>query len=730
MQRITAKHIDVDIFTDNLVGLQFVPDTDKFVAVAANGEVGIVSVSEAADQSLVTNVCKVELGTAVSRLSIIAGAEGTRQALIVGNNGKLFTVDIASDVTTFTAVEKVKAEGTTFLDASVLNKVAALPGDDCVQLVSTEDWSSLLKRDWRPHGDEKVDIVQVLDGKKGDALRVITAAEHGNEIRLWTVKDGAPTLTQGLTMEAEQDGAKAPPRKMLVDPDEGYITLISADEETAITMEINSEAGSDFSIRRLTEWSVPGALVCGSLVIRKVAAGSSSSRLKVELSIIGRSREKVMILAMDPERLDGPANIGELAEKPSATDEPNVLKWFGQKEASTPATGPSVQVSSSTRGGSQAANREDSRAKEEAAVQVARHTEQVRYLLNHIKEQVESLQPMASANLTILQSPDIIQKIDQLSLSSAQRVRVPSDMGAAGDVRQYYSAIADASLKQMETVTATAFYHALKRQAPIIAPRLQGGGGLSAKDIQIPKLGSTDSMKMFTTRVERGHAQQNEALKAEVAKARQMCTDAVAAAKKRSSAAMATSKHHLKSVQNAITELKADVAVAAAAQPRASGSAAPVAQDASNVFDKCKGLARSGAWEDAFAALLEASNLNVLLQFLELDDVVNNRATITGPTCLSFPVIHALCLQLTHNVTAHTGLIALRVGWIHDILVGWSDRFNDLKDGKDPDSEMFNRCSYDFMTMSQTLSQISRTDVDPATRRQLQVVRILLSKLQ
>lgn len=724
VQRMTAKHADLEMASD-ILDIQFIPSPDK-LAVLTKSSLVIVTVSEGADQSVQLSQVAID----VENPKWVRPISQTQVAVLTNTKLLCFQVTEAGPVLAPLNLTVSADSEKRFLSASVNHSVLALPsadGSESVQLIDATTFTSILPKEWYPHGDDQTDAVKLLEASTHStgALRLITYSSANSEVRLWSVVKGSgPTLQQSITIGGEKSN-----RRLVLDNDSAYFTIFSSDSPSVLIFELSPES-EPFAVRRLTEWDGVSGFFCGALFVRKV---NQANKLRQELTLLARSAERIVLLGFDPERLDGEPNIGERAkETKPATD--NVTKWFGASTSNSNAEGPVVAISSSSGKQVSAAAAESARA--EAAQQVAQITENVRQLLEAVKVAVEGLQPVASQNLSTLQQADLLDRSDALALQSAVGAALKpgaANEGGRDKLRSFYSAIGESIHTEASRVATTAMKESLKKQVAITAQNISNvlGAGAKQQDIQIPKLASTDSMKAFLASVDKAHSAQNNVIKAEIAKFQAQCNDIVASAKKKAAATTNTSRVHIQSINTSFAELGSEIAaLVQASKQRAAGVPQPAAQkDATAIFEKSKVLAKAGSWEDAFANILEAANLSLLAQFLEMDEVVQNRQRITGPQILSFPVVHAFCQQLCHNIGASAGLIALRVGWLHDILVGWDERFNALKEGKDKDSAMFQRCSYDFQVMSNTLQGLQANQVDNATRRQLTLVKRLLNQL-
>lgn len=143
-------------------------------------------------------------------------------------------------------------------------------------------------------------------------------------------------------------------------------------------------------------------------------------------------------------------------------------------------------------------------------------------------------------------------------------------------------------------------------------------------------------------------------------------------------------------------------------------------------------LAEQGDWPAAFTVALQASDITVLLGFLQSKVCEEKQIIANSTSALNLPLFLSLCLQLTFMMNEQPSSIPLRVQLLHDFYLQWDDVLKSIKAQSQKDanhSNSFETIKRQLMTVMQALNSIDTQTLDRRNRSKCRLVIKLINSL-
>lgn len=642
-----------------------------------------------------------------------------------------------------------------------------------LDLMSTKTGRSVLTKVWEPHTDAVPTFahffaVHDFDEEEKENILLVTAARHNTELRFWSFNRTTQrfNLKQEITV-VDQDAADDE-FDISLTPSEEYITLASRKRAFAVVIEMHRSKLMAF---RVTTWKTPAASLCCTTYVGKVAESAQSKSVNYELFVTLRTADSITQSMLDANKLVGGTNLASIssnAHSPASAAAAaggggggsgggnSIANWFPGAAAAdgpagtggAPAVGGSAgvtAVSSSLLGDIKSANAiPATTAARVVQAQAQKFCEQVRRL----DTDFVAAQKHATETMRLLQDPKFREEAQsngrRFAIRNRQRLQQqqqqglsaegPAEPGMMTESQRELVLGLDNFFKEVkggsEAASSAALKELLQKQLSISVEK--ASAGMAQLDITGSvgmNINSTDAARQFKDTVDASAREMLLSVR-EFLKLTRATLDTSTA---ETNAAVQRVRDFTNAVRDAsaqlrgdLGEVKATLALMEAAGAAAGGSVGAVSPDV--LVDRAVAKATAGDWAGAFGVALEASDITVLLAFLESRVCLDSEKVVTSPDTLSLPHFLSLCLQLTYELNAQPGAAPLRIQQLHRFYVEWDDTLRNLK--KDPKhAGTFATASRELTTVLHCLIDMDPANLDRRTRNNFRLVNKLLVAL-
>lgn len=732
INRLTGRFVDItDLVKTPIVDAYALSyEASVFGVVAKGGFAALVAVNDQADGELSYETKTVQFPEDISRIAVVSVA-GTvhseadklaqKEIVGLGTNGTVHVADVESGRSR-PLLTKTVAVDVPFLDFNYETRLLASPGSrGTVQLTFLDSGKAVLERSWAPHSNDPISALAILPKVSvAHGTLIVTCSDNNTDVRLWALKDGVVSLQQSLLVSGATAEEAGTPRLLTVDPSGDYVMLAStADADASMVMlEVDNTRGR---FRRSTDWNLLSGVVALNAIVRKRKQGAS---VIVETAAVIRTSEKVSMVVFDAEKLTGSANIGADAAAAGGKTGSNVLKWFG----STPAPAAPLQRESSAVVSSSLDKKEGAAksgptaavVEKQGLAALQKQNSNVTSLLDEIDQRVVALQQLATQSLKALQA----QSVRDAARAAGQDHGTRSTFRPAGA-----QASQSAGLPPQTTEVIRSFSEAVKtgiRESATrcieqsLAKNLPAATAKSMDYMEaaeksnsaLPKLASTEGMQQFQAAIDKLNAAQIKMIKAESGIAARTAMVAVSGSKEAVESAVSRFQQYVSKVNAEVKLLRNDVAELRAKGGVGSAPAEPL------TLEKVHGMLAAGNWVAAFAAVVEAADVDLLINVLESEPVERHRDTLLNPATLPFPIVLAVLKQLAHDLDSRLGAIPLRVGWISEFAMDWDEKLHDMAANKGDDARALRQAADAFAEIVEALSAVNvKGKIDTTSRR-------------
>ncbi|KEG11826.1 hypothetical protein DQ04_02241040 [Trypanosoma grayi] len=630
---------------------------------------------------------------------------------------------------------------------------------NCLDLISTTSRKSVLPKVWEPHASSVPTAAFFLQrrtftSESAGNIFIVTAARGNTELRLWCYNKTTRTfsLKQDLCVSFEDDnGAADSGEAAAEDDDEGksflisctpteeYITLCSRRHPLAVVVELHR---SSFKVDRITSWKLQGPALASVATVGKVAESTASTSVEYPLMLTVRTASGFYEEVLDVDKLAGASNT-------AAMKQGSVAAWFphGETGSSSPAAGlPTAltAVSSSVLG-----DKTTNTVSQVIASRVVRkQASQFCDTLRSIDERVVDLQKRASEAMRLFQEARAREEAQTIGRKFATRnkgrlehqqqqqqqhpaiTESPDGMNAAQQelLEQIRSVVDEA-----EPLTAESAAEVVKA---LLSRRLKDAVAKGAKEAEqsdagvvMPNIRSTDSMRVFNNGVDGAMRQLIRTIKDHHI----MMQASLTASSSASAACLAKAKDFGETLKREMRLLSRELKDTTEIVSRVGVAAAPVDPDV--LVARAVALAEAGEWGTALTIALEASDITVLLAFLEHKVCADNMSTVVSPQTITLPTFLSMCLQLSFELGEQPGSIPLRIHLLHAFYVEWDDALKVLKrkaaaaeDGNQQ-KLMFELTRREMRNVAEQLGRVEDHSVDRRSRNNLRLLKRLIGSL-
>ncbi|KAF5220519.1 hypothetical protein ECC02_006476 [Trypanosoma cruzi] len=618
---------------------------------------------------------------------------------------------------------------------------------NCLDLISTNTRKSILPKVWEPHGGlvpTTAFFVQfhAFENESAGNIFIVTAACGNTELRLWCYNTTKQTfsLMQDLCISVESvaettSAANEKEEFFLVSytPTEEYITLCSRRHPLAVVVELHQ---NNFKIDRITSWKLQGPVLSSVAMVGKVAESALSGSVGYQLMLAVRTASGFYEEVLDVEKLVGASNTAAIKQN-------SVAAWFpdNETEVSVMATGlPTAltAVSSSVLG-----DKTTNAVSQAMASRIVRQqASQFCDKLRSIDERVVDLQKRASEVMRLFQEARAREEAQTIGRKFAARnkgrleLQQPQAQSPKAESPDTLNASQQNFLDQihsmLDEVDAAAAESAQETVKVLLTQRLKDAVAKGAKEaeqtdlgIVAPTIRSTDSMQVFSNAIDSAmrllvraikdhHAMMQSPLKASITASTECATKA---------------KEFGASLKNEMQKLLDEINETKKAVSQMNVTAVQVDPDV--LVSRAVAAAEANDWSTAFTIALEASDITVLLGFLEHKVCMDNMSTIVRPQKISLPTFLSLCLQLSFELDTQPGSIPLRIQLLHLFYVEWDDALKEIKQkatgNASQEKLMFELTKREIHNVLEQLALVEDHSLDRRSRNQLRLLKKLMN---
>ncbi|EPY30766.1 hypothetical protein STCU_03903 [Strigomonas culicis] len=487
---------------------------------------------------------------------------------------------------------------------------------------------------------------------------------------------------------------------------------------------------------RITTWKMPGATMCNTAYVGKVAE-SSQAKFNYELFVATRTEEGFHLSLLDAHKLEGASNTARL--KPDSVDNwfPNLDGALGGR--SGPAATSVTAVSSSL--GEAKSNSTVSEAN--VASIVRNQASKFCDVLKQVDSALLTVQQGTTSTMRMLQDSQFREEAQSMGRQFAVRNRQRLDRATAAEPatepgmmsEKQHEIIESINLfvKEVEGGSAAAASTALKallqkhlkvsvEKAAKEMERLDAPGSVTAS------ISSTDSARLFRNAVDGATSKVLERTR----EFHELMRATLATSAAESDKAVAAAAQYTEKLRKSLQRLQEEVVDTKAMVGRMQSGGAVSAVDPDTLVARAVARAEQADWQGAFTVALESGDLTVLLAFLEHKVVQDNMALVTSPKTLSLPLFLGLCLQLSFELGSQPGAMPLRLHLLHLFYVEWDDSLQQIK----LDAAKEARSASALVTVRRELTsvqaqleEVDTTKLDRKSKNNLRLVNRLLGSL-
>ncbi|EPY29962.1 hypothetical protein AGDE_09682 [Angomonas deanei] len=670
---------------------------------------------------------------------IYSAAYGDGNVVYVLGEKHVFEVDTVERKVSplFSLPPKTTVQYPTF-DYCPKTKICVTPAKSAhLSLLSVTTKKSVLTQVWEPHPENAPTFAHIFkrsfSEESGNDLLLLTAANRNTELRFWSFNESSKKFV--LKEELNITSAKSSNLRfeVSVDPSEEYITLTSPDESYAVVAELHRTL---LKSHRVTNWKLPGAALCATTFVGKVAG--SQTKVNYELSIAIRNSEGVHRSLLDANKLAGASNTSSMKPKSS------VSAWFPEAENTADTRSAPITSVSSSVDGKTSSSTSDANVGQIIRHQTQRYCEQVKALEGDFL----TVQKGATATMRMLQESRYRDEAQQLGKQFAARNKgriassggatvvggEPMEQGVMTEGQRELLQCITASVKEIESGSFQAASVALK---VLLQKHLKLSVDKAAKESEKldyiatadANIGSTDQARLFRNSMD---ATLNKQILSVVRDLHDMMKTAVDTSSTSTATVLRAAKTYTDTLRTNTVHLKDEVSDLEKAIKLAKTGAPVPTVDPNTLVQRAVSRAEAGEWKDAFVVALESGDLTVLLTFLESKVCQDNMSTITSPQTLSVTLFLSVCIQLSFELNSQPGSIPLRLHFLHLFYIDWDDYLQTMKTEAakgDRAATTFESLKRQLISVYNSLEEVDASLLDRKTKNNHRLVSKLLSTL-
>ncbi|KAH9600120.1 hypothetical protein LSM04_002998 [Trypanosoma melophagium] len=639
---------------------------------------------------------------------------------------------------------------------------------NCLDLVSVTTRKSVLPKVWEPHANYVPTAAFFLQQRTFSSepdgnVYIITAARGNSELRLWCYNKETRTfsLKQDVCISFENDiGAvnnkpgdmgksEGEENSFLISctPSEEYITLCSRKHAIAVVVQLHR---SSFKVDRITSWKLQGPTLSSVATVGKVAESNVSASVEYQVMLTIRTASGFYEEIFDVEKLAGASNT-------AAMKQASISTWFPSVETSGGAgaggdTAVAVPTALTSVSSSVLGDKMTNAVPQTVASRIVRQQAlQFCDTLRSIDEGVVGLQKRASEAMQLFQDARAREEAQtigrkfavrnkgrlELELGQQQqeqdRRQTPQTPGTVTTAQKELLEQIHSIVDEVETLTAGSASEVVKA---LLSRRLKDAVAKGAKEAEqielstlVPSIRSTDSMRVFNNGVDAAMRTLVRAIKDHYA----MMQTSLNVTTTSSSECISKAKTFNEEIKREMQQLKNELKETVEVVSQMGINSTPVPVDPDVLVARAVELAEAGDWGTAFTVVLEASDITVLLAFLESKVCTEHKATIVSPQTLSLPTFLSLCLQLSFELEEQPGSIPLRIQLLHAFYVEWDDSLKDMKRqaavAKNHQKPMFELTKQELHNVAEQLAAVQDNSIDRRSRNNLRLLKKLIASL-
>lgn len=617
---------------------------------------------------------------------------------------------------------------------------------NCLDLISTSSFKSVLPKVWEPHGGSVPTAAFFLQRRNlanetSGNIFIVTAARGNAELRFWSYSPSTQTcsLRQDICISIEQEktggsgaaDAVGEEESFLISctPTEDYITLCSRRRPLAVVVELHR---SVFKAVRVTSWKLNGPAIASVATVGKISEFTNSASVEYQLMLTVRTATGFYEEILNVEKFLGASNT-------TLPKQGSVDRWFPHLNANASDAAAALptaltSVSSSVLGD------KTTNAVSKAVASRALRQQAHRFCetLRGIDECMVDLQKRASNAMRLLQEARARDEAQTLGRNFAARNKgrleqqqqmVGSSNGMTHSQQELLQRIRTI-VKEMEPVIVQCTQTSTEK---LISQRLKTvmtNGLKETKKVDLgpvaPAVRSADSTRAFSSGVDGAMQLLLRAVKDSHA-AMQSSLTAPAAS---TAECLARAKEFSGALRRETQQLARELRDAKDAVQRMGAAATPVGSDV--LMLRAVAAAEAKDWGTAFTIVLEADDIAVLLSFLEHQICTENMSLILQPQTIPLPTFVSLCLQLSFELGTHPDLISSRIHFLHAFYVEWDDTLKELKQKaltNTNDKSIFEFTKRELQDVLKHLELVKDQSVDRQTRCNIRLLKRLLGTL-
>lgn len=624
------------------------------------------------------------------------------------------------------------------LDYHHSEKVLLAPSKNSqLDLLSAPTRKSVLAGPWEPHVEATPTFARFFQlrpfAHKTSRLLLLTAAKGNRELRLWAFDDNKKKCELRQELILQPTAADNEEFEISVDGSEEYVILASRRAGYAVVVQIDCDT---FKVHRVTTWRTKGPALCAvSYVARASSTRTSAVEYAVYLHV--RTADVISQCVLDNNKLSGASNTT------SMNKDSLVSKYFPGEAASATKLGTAPLATVSSRGGEN--QRSNTIPEINAAGTIASQTQKFCVQLGVLREQLKTVCSQASGVTRMLREGRHRDRAQEAGRDFAKRnlgrLHRGSGGGSGGGL-DYATEEGQMTESQRELIlgiqqvvgqvqptsdatSAELVKRLLQQQLKAAIVKVVAGIQLDTTGGALQDIGSSAAGQQYQHAI----AASTRAVLAVLKETESRNQDAAASAE--TERLLQLAKQHDSRLRAALSNARADLADTRAALSLLHTDG-PIVVDPDVVVANAVSKASGGDWPGAFTLLLECSDISVLLTFLENDVCSTQVKTMTAPTTLPLHVFLSLCLQLTHELDAHPGLVPLRINFFHLFFVEWDDHLKAIKKQAVRDTRQasaFATIKTEITVAYRALEGLDTATLDRKSRNNLRLVTRLMNNL-
>ncbi|KAG8348672.1 hypothetical protein ERJ75_000993400 [Trypanosoma vivax] len=727
-------------FLRHLVSSEGHLDHCAFFAAGGNSVARLKPVSRASGEVTIA-LREVDLAEEIYGIAV-----GNGNAVYALGKTKVFEVDMEAS-TSRTAIElmpRTVVRGPVIAYHHVAQLILTPAKNNCLDLISSNTERSVLPKVWEPHANMDPSAAFFLQRREFSNehqgnLFIVTAANGNRELRLWCYSGSTHTfsLKQDIFISSDTEGADGngvDEDSFIISctPSEEYITLCSRQRPIAVVLELHRNS---LKVDRITSWKLNGPALGSVATVGKIAESASSTSIEYQLMLTIRTASGFYEELLDVEKLAGASNTAAMKKDLVAT-------WFpqcnsGNSEAAAVGLPAALTSVSSSVLGDKTTNAVPQGVASNVVRQQASSFCQTLY---SIDKRIVDLQKRASGTMRLFQEARERQEAQtagrEFAVRNKGRLELQKQLaGASPDgftpsQRLLLEEIRSVVEKVQEVVSEGVLGTVKLRLSQHLKDAVMKGAK-EADQLDIvsgaPTVRSTDSMRVFSNGLDASVRTLTRALKDHcnmMKAAVDACTDA-------SASCVTRAKEFREEIVREKQLLAMELEKTRDVINQVGVSVVPI--DPDTLVKRAVELAEKDNWAAAFTVVLEASDITVLLAFLENKVCVDNMSIIVKPQTIALPTFLSLCLQLSYELNGPRGCIPLRIQLLHAFFVEWDDALKEIKkkalQGDNQNKQMFELTKRELLNVIEQVALVDDHAVDRRSRNNIRLLKKLMVAL-